>query len=173
MRPGKVYRKKQTFAIERVKKATKQGKASKNQGGVIDVDKPRWRELAGTSVFNTQTESIIIDQVHCQIPGNSRWDGDDVVNIDGQESDVDELKLSGCMSSMDKDSPEQKIYMSKAMSRTLSNIALASHKSPSSHSSTDMYHLQIPRSIQTKTNTDDHSTEDNNRERASCRAPAC
>lgn len=54
--------------------------------------------------------------------------------------------------------------MSKGMSRTISNIAFASHKSPSVNPSTvssDMC-LEIPRSVQSKTITDDPSTEDNN-----------
>ena len=95
---GKVVRKKGTFKLQRIKKAPKPGKSNKNRESAYDTDRPTWSDVASTSVFNSQTESIIIDQVKCQIPGKSRWNNDDVVDLDGQESDVDELKLSEYLS---------------------------------------------------------------------------
>ena len=95
---SKVVRKKAAFRIERVKAVPGSRKSNKRQDDTGGADKPKWRDLAGSSAFNSQTESIIIDQVKCVIPGNSRWDNDDVVDLDGLESSVDELKQSDYLS---------------------------------------------------------------------------
>ena len=97
------------------------------------MDAPKWKQLAGTSVFNTQTESIIIDQVHSEIPGLKRWEKDDVVDLDGLESDVDEVNdklMTDALTESDNNSPE-KLEFNKEVNKTLTEIAakLSPHQS--------------------------------------------
>ena len=98
------------------------------------------------------------------MPGKNRWDRDDVINLDGLESDVDELKMSDHTS--DRAAEEEvSVLMSKEMEIAVSQIAIASHRSPSPRPSTlssDMYNLQIPKEVHTKTISDESSTEPNN-----------
>ena len=148
---GKVIRKKGTFKLERSKKTGKTGKSRERQEDAADAEKHKWSDLACTSVFNSQTESIIIDQVKCQMPGNQRWEGDDVIDLDGLESDVDELKLSDYLS----DSALNE-------SKTVKVAVTVAPRSPSHSASSDIYNLRIPKSVQTKTITDEHSTEEDN-----------
>lgn len=88
-------------------------------------DREKWKKLTGKCVFNTQTESIIIDQVHCEIPGLNRWEKDDVVDLDGLESDVDELndaEMTGALTGGEDNSPD-KVMMSREVNKTLTEMA--------------------------------------------------